>query len=234
MKQIGIKQRIIVVASPNVQSNFRLQLFDERKLELIRNSNIDTGLWNIESCIGNALIHEVNPTQLKGLPRDKVISHIKRIINNYYLFMGYGQLANYISNSIKNEGGDLTGDALRKMEIRKIKRIFNNRLIIIDEVHNIRLADDNNSEKKKTALLLMKVAKYAENMRLLLLSATPMFNSYKEIVWLTNLMNINDKRATIEMSDIFDKDGNFKQSSKGEEGGRGVRRQRVHRCACRE
>uniref|UniRef100_A0A6C0ES43 Helicase ATP-binding domain-containing protein n=1 Tax=viral metagenome TaxID=1070528 RepID=A0A6C0ES43_9ZZZZ len=220
MKQIGIKQRIIVVASPNVQSNFRLQLFDERKLELIRNSNIDTGLWNIESCIGNALIHEVNPTQLKGLPRDKVISHIKRIINNYYLFMGYGQLANYISNSIKNEGGDLTGDALRKMEIRKIKKIFNNRLIIIDEVHNIRLADDNNSEKKKTAVLLMKVAKYAENMRLLLLSATPMFNSYKEIVWLTNLMNINDKRATIEMSDIFDKDGNFKQSSKGEEGGR--------------
>ena len=104
MKQIGIKQRIIVVASPNVQSNFRLQLFDERKLELIRNSNVDTGLWNIESCIGNALINEVNPTQLKGLPRDKVISHIKRIINNYYLFMGYGQLANYISNSIKNEG----------------------------------------------------------------------------------------------------------------------------------
>jgi len=220
MKQIGIKQRIIVVASPNVQSNFRLQLFDERKLELIRNSNVDTGLWNIESCIGNALINEVNPTQLKGLPRDKVISHIKRIINNYYLFMGYGQLANYISNSIKNEGGDLTGDALRKMEIRKIKKIFNNRLVIIDEVHNIRLADDNNSEKKKTAVLLMKVAKYAENMRLLLLSATPMFNSYKEIVWLTNLMNINDKRATIEMSDIFDKDGNFKQSSKGEEGGR--------------
>jgi hypothetical protein len=218
MKQIGIKQRIMVVASPNVQSNFRLQLFDERKLELIRNSNVDTGLWNIESCIGNALINEVNPTQLKGLPREKVISHIKRIINNYYLFMGYGQLANYISNSIKNEGGELTGEALRKMEIRKIKKIFNNRLIIIDEVHNIRLADDNNSEKKKTALLLMKVAKYAENMRLLLLSATPMFNSYKEIVWLTNLMNINDKRATIEMSDIFDKEGNFKQSSPAEDG----------------
>ena len=213
MKQIGIKQRIIVVASPNVQSNFRLQLFDERRLELIRNSNVDTGLWNIESCVGNALINEVNPTQLKGLPRDKVISHIKRIINNYYLFMGYGQLANYISNSIKDEKGELTGEALRKMEIRKIKKIFNNRLIIIDEVHNIRLSDDNNSEKKKTALLLMKVAKYAENLRLLLLSATPMFNSYKEIIWLTNLMNINDKRATIELSDIFDKEGNFKKGS---------------------
>jgi hypothetical protein len=218
MKQIGIKQRIIVVASPNVQSNFRLQLFDERKLELIRNSNIDTGLWNIEACVGNALINEVNPTQLKGMPRDKVISHIKRIINNYYLFMGYGQLSNYISNSMKDEKGELKGDALKKMEIRKIKKVFNNRLIIIDEVHNIRITDDNNSEKKKTALLLMKVAKYAENLRLLLLSATPMFNSYKEIIWLTNLMNINDKRATIELTDVFDKDGNFKEPVRLQDG----------------
>ena len=71
----------------------------------------------------------------------------------------------------------------------------------------------------------MKVAKYSQNMRLLLLSATPMFNSFKEIIWLTNLMNLNDKRAIIEYSDIFDKDGNFiaqKTSSDGKisEGGR--------------
>ena len=33
MKQVGIKQRIIVVAAPNVQANYRLQLFDERRLK---------------------------------------------------------------------------------------------------------------------------------------------------------------------------------------------------------
>lgn len=203
MKQVGIKQRIIVVASPNVQSNFRIQLFDERKLELIRNSSVDTGLWNIESCIGNSLINEVNPTQMKGLSRDKVVSQIKRIIDTYYLFMGYGQLANYISNSLKNENADgLSSEDIRKIEIRKIKKIFNNRLIIIDEVHN-------SSEDKQVGVSLMKIAKYAENMRFLLLSATPMFNSFKEIIWLANLMNLNDKRATIEYSDIFDKEGNF-------------------------
>jgi len=203
MKQVGIKQRIIVVASPNVQSNFRLQLFDERKLELIRNSSVDTGLWNIESCIGNSLINEVNPTQMKGLTRDKIVSQIKRIIDTYYLFMGYGQLANYISNSLKNENADgLSSEDIRKIEIRKIKKIFNNRLIIIDEVHN-------SSEDKQVGVSLMKIAKHAENMRLLLLSATPMFNSFKEIIWLTNLMNLNDKRATIEYSDVFDKEGNF-------------------------
>ena len=31
LKQMGITERIIVVAAPNVQDNFKLQLFDERK-----------------------------------------------------------------------------------------------------------------------------------------------------------------------------------------------------------
>ena len=34
INQIGIEQQIIVVASPNVQSNFKIQLFDESKLKL--------------------------------------------------------------------------------------------------------------------------------------------------------------------------------------------------------
>ena len=52
-------------------------------------------------------------------------------------------------------------------------------------------------------------------MRLLLLSATPMYNSYKEIVWLLNLMNMNDRRGKVEVKDIFDSEGNFKKE--GEE-----------------
>ena len=47
LKQMGITQRIIVVAAPNVQDNFKLQLFDERKLTLV------DGLWNIRACTGN-------------------------------------------------------------------------------------------------------------------------------------------------------------------------------------
>jgi hypothetical protein len=77
-----------------------------------------------------------------------------------------------------------------KMKIQKIKNVFNNRLIIIDEVHNIRITNENTKKKRKSAELLMDVAKYTENMRLLLLSATPMYNSYEEIIWLTNLYRI--------------------------------------------
>ena len=217
MKQMNITQRILIVASPNVQTNFRLQLFDERKLQLIPGSD---GLWNIESCVGNSLLKEINPTSLKGMTQEKVISSVKRIINQYYLFIGYGQLSNYIFSAIKRSTANvenMTKQQRKRILIKSIRELFDNRLIIIDEVHNIRLSSDN-KEKKKTALLLMQVAKHSQNMRMVLLSATPLFNSYKEIIWLVNLMNINDKRATIEISDVFDADGHFREPQTSENG----------------
>ena len=219
MKQLNITKRILVIASPNVQANFRLQLFDETKLEYIQGRDTDEGFWNINSCVGNSLIKEINPTNLKGLSRERVVSSIKRIINNSYLFMGYIQLTNYIFNAIKKSADieSLTKQQRKKLLIKHIRELFDNRLIIIDEVHNIRISDDN-KERKKTAVLLMKVAKYSQNMRLLLLSATPMFNSYQEIVWLANLMNINDKRATIKISDVFDSSGEWKPAKQQPDG----------------
>ena len=218
MKQVGIKQRIIVVASPNVQANFRLQLFDDRKLKKIsgtQSSGIISGeqdMWNIESCIGNSLLQEINPANLKGLSKEKIISQINSIINNFYVFMGYGQLANYITEKTRiDDKVKYTDKERTEIETKKIRQTFNNRLIIVDEVHNIRLTDENNN--KKAAVLLMKVAKHAQNLRLLFLSATPMYNSYKEIIWLTNLLNLNDKRSTIDLSDVFDKQGEFKPPS---------------------
>lgn len=214
MKQAGIKSKILFVASPNLQGNFRKQLFDESGLKQIINpSNPDEYTWNIESCVGNTFIQEMNPNQMaKNIPRERIVSNINTIINHYYEFMGYGQLANYITDVIKvDTNSNYTEKQIRNIEVTNIKNAFNNRLIIIDEVHNIRLTDDNNN--KTVASLLMKVAKYSDNMKLLLLSATPMFNSHEEIIWLTNLMNLNDKRSTIEMRDVFDTKGQFKSTS---------------------
>ena len=75
LKQMGISKRIIIVASPNVQDNFKLQLFDERKLKLV------DGLWTIKGCLGNKLLKEINPTGMKGLSRDKVVQQVKNIIS---------------------------------------------------------------------------------------------------------------------------------------------------------
>jgi len=216
MQQVGITQPILVIASPNVQENYKLQLFDERKLKL------ENGLWKLNTCIGEALLKEINPTNIVGVPKDRIVAEIHSIIHKYYRFMGYGELANYIKRVMQlSDGGRYKLSEIKELKIKKIKKYFDNRLIIIDEVHNIRISDDN-KEQSKTASLLMEVAKYSSNLRLLLLSATPMYNSHKEIIWLTNLINTVDKNSTIRESDVFDKDGNFKEkkNTKNAEGGR--------------
>ena len=210
MKQVGIKQRIIIVAAPNVQANYRLQLFDERKLKE------EDGIWNIQSCVGNVFLREINPTSIQGLSRDRVISQVKTIINQYYVFMGYVELANYIRKKTTVNVSGFTDNETKKLEIQNIRKFFNNRLIIVDEVHNIRLADDNTDDK--TGKLLMKLARFSNNMRLLLLSATPLYNSHTEIVWLTNLMNLNDKRGLINQNEVFDQEGMFKEEKKDQAG----------------
>jgi hypothetical protein len=226
MKQMGINKRIIIVASENVQDNFKLQLFDERKLKEVN------GIWSMRGCIGNKLLKEINPMNMP-MPKEKVISQIKNLINTYYIFLGYVQFANYIIKTMnyeeeikkQKEKRDLNKPKDKKQKtkigmlsdtkielnsriIRRLRNEFDNRLIVIDEVHNIRKTDDN--ENKKVAINLEFLVKAAQNMRFLLLSATPMYNNYKEIVWLLNLMNTNDRRGRIEVRDIFDKNGNFK------------------------
>ena len=206
MKQLGLTQKIMVISSPNVEINYRQQLFDENKL---KNEN---GVWSLNTCIGNSLIKEINPTNLRGMPKERVVSQINSIINNYYVFMGYIEFANYATRHILVKDDDkLPAKERERRKIKRIRRYFENRLIIVDEVHNIRIADDNND--KRAASLLMMIARHTNNLRLLLLSATPMYNSYKEIIWLTNLLNINDKRPTIQLQNVFEKDGTFKAAS---------------------
>jgi Cdc6-like AAA superfamily ATPase len=235
MKHMGISQQIIVIASPNVQENFRLQLFDERELK-----EIEPGVWNIRACTGNKFIKEINPMNMKGLTREKVIKQIKRLIQSYYLFFGYNEFANYVRNNASSVGissddidlqtkkkkrgdaklaesgaaaaaaaaagegagkkrgrrsaetiakiAELETAALENLSIVKLRKLFSNTLIIIDEVHNIRITDDNRD--KRVSKILYQIVQKVNNVRLLLLSGTPMYNSYKEIVWLINLMNL--------------------------------------------
>uniref|UniRef100_A0A6C0I486 Helicase ATP-binding domain-containing protein n=1 Tax=viral metagenome TaxID=1070528 RepID=A0A6C0I486_9ZZZZ len=208
MKSVGYTQKILVVASPNVQDNFRSQLFDKSKLVKIN------GKWNLDTCIGNSLIKEINPSSLINLERKKLIAQMKQIINTYYEFMGYTKLALYIDKKIHiaDKPGQ-TPEEKERLEVQRIKAIFSNRLIIIDEVHNIRITSGNDKQAEKTASLLMNIAKWADNIRLLVLSATPAFNSYKEIIWLTNLLNAVDKRAMIEEREVFKSDGQFQPAT---------------------
>lgn len=214
VKQMGITKKIIIVASPNVQFNFRTQLFDERKLKMV------DGLWSMRDTIGSKFIKEVNPMNMKGLTKERIVSHVNGIINNAYAFYGYIEFANYIEK-VQTLKGEYKNEKERQDRISKnLQNEFDNRLLVIDEVHNIRVTDD--TENKKVGDQLLKLVKTANNMRLLFLSATPMFNNYKEIVWLLNLMNINDRRGTMQINDVFDKIGNFKEDDGNSDAGKSL------------
>ena len=94
--QMGVDKKIIIVASPNVQDNFRLQLFDERKLKE------ENGTWTITGCLANKFIKEINPTRMKGLTKERLVFMVKNIINHYYTFTGYIQFSNEIESYRKD------------------------------------------------------------------------------------------------------------------------------------
>jgi len=211
IKQTGNTKRkkIIIVASPNVQDNFKKQLFDESKL-----TKSNSGDWNIDGCLGNSMLNEINPTEIKNMKREDVIININTIISSYYAFYGYTKFGNLVKEitEYKRTG---TGDKLealkKKFKIRRLKEEFSDRLIIIDEAHNIRdITDTDDTGDRDIYNQLKDIAKYSENMKLLLLSGTPMYNSNKEIIWIANILNLNDGRGTIKTSDVFDSNGKLK------------------------
>uniref|UniRef100_A0A6C0CQI7 Helicase ATP-binding domain-containing protein n=1 Tax=viral metagenome TaxID=1070528 RepID=A0A6C0CQI7_9ZZZZ len=205
-KQMNITKEILIVASPNVQTNFKLQLFNEKKLREVN------GLWNIKSCTGNKFLKEINPMNMKGLPKTDVIKQINRIIKQNYKFLGYTEFSNYISKII-----DKYSTKGKKNEKKALRNEFSNRLIIIDEVHNLRITDKVKDVKKSTENL-KKVVVYANNLKLLLLSATPMYDNAREIVWILNILNLNDNRFPIEENEIFDSNNNIlTEDGKGKE-----------------
>ena len=217
LKHMGINKQILIIASPVVQENYKLQLFDERKLKL------ENGFWNIKSCVGNKFIKEINPMMTKQLKKDKLVAQIKKLISKSYKFLGYREFSNYISKLAKesklSREKEITDERLKKI----IKKEFSNRMIVIDEVHNIRVGNN----MKKTSEHFLNLIKYADNMKLLFLTATPMYNDYSEIIWLTNLMNLNDKRYTLKKSDVFNNEGEFKKDENGKEIGKEILKQKL-------
>lgn len=197
------RKEIIIVANPNVQENFKKQLFDDSKLE-----ETDNGIFKLNTCIGNSLINEINPDQNIKLTREQLSKQIQKLRDNSYTFMGYQKFGKYIERRVNVDELENNENDKKELKKLKIRSNFNNRLIIIDEVHNIRSGDDNPKQKLLTKYL-REITKYAVNLKLVFLSATPMYNNHNEIISLTNILNINDKRSIIRESEIFDEEGNF-------------------------
>jgi len=177
------EKKVLVLMPTNLKDNFRKQIFDINKKE---------------QCTGIKYRQMIAHDPL--LSKEVVEKRVARIVNDRYQFSGFQEFANGIirqREAIKNPG----------RFVSRIKEQFSNRVIIIDEVHNVR--EDEDSLGKIVTPILLEVIKYAENVKLVLLSATPMFNEASEIVWLINLLLANDKRKLLTINDVFDHNSNL-------------------------
>lgn len=194
-------KKVLVLANPAVQENFKTQIFAMSKVHVDPD-----GMLISKQCTGRRYLDMLLRIQSEPMKwsdkasRERMNTIAQRIISEFYEFQGYRQFGNMV-----NDMDDARIDAW-------IHETFDNRMIIIDEAHSIRTTEEG-TPVKGISMALDKVIKTAKNVTLILLTATPMFDRYDEIIYYLNLFLWNDRRQpltqTLEPKNVFNKSGNF-------------------------
>lgn len=221
-----------IIAMPNVQDNFKRQLFDETELVRVGgkeslNKNIR---WKINSCVGNNILDNINHNGT----RKQIIQRAKLFIRKHYKFIGYGALVNLIQSEIQKVRARNMHESELKIRKRVLNRLFSGHFLIMDEIQNIKNAENlvmdeldqvpgtspnaEIADDDKFSAVFYQMVRHVSNMRFVFLSATPMYNQASEIIWITNMMNINDGRPAITVEQVFDAKGNFVQADPDQPG----------------
>lgn len=189
-------KKALIILKKSIQKGFIQQIHDINK-EKVRKDDV-------VQCTGDTYSLSEDD---RHLTMDQRRRKIKSMIRQNYDFVGYEKFANEVKKKTNWDGNlsEITADI-----IKKIEREYSNRVIIIDEVHHINVKSASDVNIKKVPPILKTIIKYSKNVRLVLMSATPMYDKPEEIIYLLNLLLLNDKRKEIKMSDVFNSDGRLK------------------------
>ena len=205
------EKKVLVVAGPAVQSNFKTEIFDINRVGLDKTET----LLSSKQCTGRRYLDmllriEAEPKQWK-VPdtRIRLGTLADRIIGEFYEFIGYSTFGAMINKKLLE---------LKPADAEKwIHETFDNRLLIIDEAHNLR---EGSSEMKTVSTGLESLVKMANGLVLVLLTATPMYDSHEEIVFYMNLFLWNDRKQPttkkIAAAEFLLPDGSIKASKEQE------------------
>jgi len=224
------QEQVYIVAPATIQEGFRTTIFDTIGRRLMVGTGIEPNRGF--GCTGDTYM-ELTGTLMERDAKE-IQKRVSRAIQRRYRFFGYGQFSNYVKGLLKRVAR-LEGAEKEEAEREIIRKEFSNKLLIIDEAHNLRevlekvstkTVENENSDEpngltgqadmaagKQLTPQLLKVLDYSYGMKLVLLTATPMYNSHLEIIFMLNLLLRNDKRAEITQSDIFDAKGDVKNAN---------------------
>ena len=181
--------QIYIISSEKLHSQFRKEIFNPNKLPS-------------HQCLSNKYFIYNN-----GKLNEK---EIYKKINENYTFTTYEKFYKTIIKKLFKLVGDEAFQIFKKkidnenfledydssyIDLKNIvKKNYSNKIFIIDEIQNIK-DDDNNVNLK--IMTLKFILKYGENNKLIIMSATPMFDKSEEIIFNINLLLLNDKRELI-------------------------------------
>ncbi len=207
---------IFLVAPPTIQQGFFRTIFDKTKVIIGQNSEPNTA----SQCTGTTYMRLTNTLYERDI--NKIEKAVNKLIKRRYKVFGYISFANYIRDILKGIPETASDEIKLQEKKRRIRKNFSGKLLIVDEAHNLRdiidtddtvpggKAEESDSVGGKILTpYLRDVLMYSEGMKFCALTATPMYNTYKEIIFMLNMLLLNDKQATITEADIFDKDGNI-------------------------
>ncbi len=201
-------KKVLVIASAAVQENFRTQVFDVTRVKVD-----PSGILMSQQCTGRRYLDMLERAQSEGLrwenpeSREKLKNIVQNMVDDFYEFRPYLGWANEIERKrITLSPKDFAN---------WIHQNYDDRLLIVDEAHNLREDEESN---KSVSDALTSIVQNAKGMTLVLLSATPMFDRFEEITFFFNLFLWNDhrqaKNESIKASTFFNKDGSFKTPEK--------------------
>ena len=184
------ENKIIILASQNIRIGWKNTIFNPSRGD--------------NQCTGDSYYYDELDDGVEI--NDK---YAKKQIKKYYELFGYAAFANSVKKMLKTSTSHLTDEKeIFNEQIALIKKHYSNRVLIIDEVHNIR-SDEKSIEDRDTIQYIEMVIKYSDKLRLILLTANPMYNISTEIVWILNMLLMNDNRNTLQERDIFNSSGDL-------------------------
>jgi len=180
--------KIWVILPAAIQSGFKNQVFNTFKLMDFKTI--------MNQCTGDTYVKlaEINEETDINIAKKR----IKKLIKSRYQFFTYEGFASHIENNYINKG-----------------ILVSNKVIIVDEAHNIRNSTGDDETNKRVYNALINTCKTGYNNKLVLLSATPMYNEPNDIYMLFHLLLLNDKREELYKNPvIFDENNNITEEAR--------------------
>ena len=211
---------VLVLTRPGLRDNFRRTVFDIGRVARRLDGSLD---WDAPTqCTGTTYTDRV--LDRRAITPEQVDAKVARAVRSRYAFMGLGEFANAVIQVVgtakrrAEDGGEGEEDDLEdgsaadtvrsSLANDRLRLRFSNTVIVIDEAHNLRGGEEN----KRVTPALRRVLAVTDNVKLVLMTATPMFNRSSDLIDLVNLLLVNDKRPPLRVSDVFDRDGELTAS----------------------